>query len=146
MKNSPQIGLTLALKESCAGFVNTFVHTLDSRSENVYTFVMTKMQKSFRFDAADVNRWQSCANLSCLSLSEWIRRRCNDLSIADIRAAVVDDLARPAVSTGFKYIESFEHVEPIAEPERPTALSLDDIRKSIEARKAAPVDMSKILP
>jgi hypothetical protein len=36
-----------------------------------------KVSKTFRFDVADVENWQLLANKAQLTLSEWIRRKCN---------------------------------------------------------------------
>lgn len=39
---------------------------------------MTKLRRSFRFDEVDIAEWTEAAKKEGLSLSEWIRRRCNE--------------------------------------------------------------------
>lgn len=45
---------------------------------------MTKIAKSFRFEAIDIQAWQVVANRSGLSLSEWIRRSCNVVEAMEV--------------------------------------------------------------
>jgi hypothetical protein len=43
----------------------------------LYIKKMAKKAMSFRFERVDVERWQDSAEKARLTLSEWIRRRCN---------------------------------------------------------------------
>jgi len=75
---------------------------------------------NFRFNQLDVDLWRARAEMAGLTLTEWIRRRCNGESI----------------ESGLR-----------SEPKSGLAADLlADIRESIEAHKAAPVDMKKLLP
>jgi len=62
-----------------------------------HTPVMTKVRMSFRFEVSDVMTWRESAENTGISLSEWIRRRCN-VSKIDCQPVTAPDVASKEIA------------------------------------------------